>query len=305
MHKFAFLLKTYEEDFPYAKRLLASYAKYNRENIHCYIVALRESGKTLLDDLNDEIKKNISFIAEEEWEELLTNESINGIRAGYINQEIIKLSFWEKGLCENYLCLDSDGIFIRDFYISDFMYDKDIPYSVLFEDNELKSDPYYYYCYWIKREEFLKKIQKELEFTDKKLLTCHGFQIFNRRVLEDFKAKYMQSRGYTYIDLMQISPYEFSWYNIWLQKSDVLPIHPCEQLFLYFHMKHQLYLSWILGRSMEDLKRSYVGIVINSSWTRGRNLSYFDKQEHLRCGKWGIAQAIKSIRTVSEEKKER
>lgn len=303
MRKFAFLLKTYEQDFPYAKRLLTSFGKYNRENIHCYVVAPEESGRAFFDVLAEEIKKNCSFISEEEWTTQLTYETIFGLKAGYINQEIIKLSFWEKGLCENYLCLDSDGVFIRDFYVSDFMYDADTPYSVLFEDNELKSDPYYYYSYWVKREGFLKRIQKELQFTDKKLLTCHGFQIFNRKVLEDFKTKYMESREYNYIDLMRISPYEFSWYNIWLQKSNVLPIHPCEQLFLYFHMKHQLYLSWILGRGMEDLKRSYVGIVINSNWTQGKDLSYFDKQERFRCGKWGIRQVIKMIKGSNGEER--
>lgn len=305
MYNFTFMLKTYEKDFPYAERLLASFAKHNRDGIHCYVVAPRESGKVLFDALSDEIKKNVSFIAEEEWGELLTDESINGIRAGYINQEIIKLSFWEKGLCENYCCLDSDGVFIRDFYLSDFMFDEKTPYTVLIEDNELKSDPFYYQCYWIKREEYLRKIQQELGLTAKKLLTCHGFQNFNCRVLTDLKSEFMEPKRYSYIDLMRIAPYEFSWYNLWLQKCNAIAIHPCEPMFLYFHMKHQLYLSWILGRRMEDLKRSYVGIVINSNWAQGKLMSYFDKRERFQCGKWGIIRALKSIRLADGDRKEK
>lgn len=303
MYNFAFLLKTYDKDFPYAERLLTSLARHNRENIHCFVVAPGQSGEIFFNTLKEEVKKNATFIEEEGWGEALTQENILGLKAGYINQEIIKLSFWEKGLCENYLCLDSDGIFIRDFYVRDFMYDEHIPYSVLIEDNELKSDPYYYYSYWIKRAEYLQRIQEELGVTNKRLLTCHGFQIFNTKVLEDFKTGYMKVREYNYIDLMRISPYEFSWYNIWLQKCDILPIHPCEPLFLYFHMKHQLYLSWILGRNMDDLKRSYVGIVINSNWSRGKDLSYDGRCGRFRCGKWGIEQAMKALKPMDGERK--
>lgn len=303
MRKFAFLLKTYEKDFSYVKRLLISFAKHNRDNIHCYVVTSIEQGKRLFDALNDEIKKNCSFIAEEEWGEWLTNESVNGIQAGYINQEIIKLAFWEKRLCENYFCIDSDSVFIRDFYFSDFMYDEETPYTVLIEDKELKADPYYYQAYWVQREEYLKKIQQELGFINKKLMTCHGFQTFNCSVLADLKTKYMEPNGYSYIDLMRIAPYEFSWYNLWLQKSNVIALHPCEPLFLVFHTRYQLYLSWILGKSLDDLKRSYVGIVINSNWTQGKDLSYFDKQERFRCEKWGIRQVIKMIKGSNGEER--
>ena len=40
-----------------------------------------------------------------------------GLSAGYINQEIVKLCFWETGLADNYLCLDSDAEFVRDFHV--------------------------------------------------------------------------------------------------------------------------------------------------------------------------------------------
>lgn len=303
MHQFSFLLKTYEKDFLYAERLLVSFAKYNRDSIPCYVVAPRDSEKVLFATLNEEVRKHVFFIAEEEWGELLTDESVNGILPGYLNQEIIKLSFWEKGLCENYFCLDSDGVFIRDFYLKDFMYDEETPYTVLFEDNELKSDPHYYQAYWVKREEYLRKIQQEFGLTDKKLLTCHGFQTFNCRVLADLKSEFMKPKGYRYIDLIQIAPYEFSWYNLWLQKCNVMAIHPCEPMFLVFHMKHHLYLSRLLGRRMDDLKRSYVGIVINSNWAKGRILSYDDTYECRQAAKWGVIQAVRAIRSSGKDRK--
>ena len=89
--------------------------------------------------------KNVTLHSDESiTKELVNDYSIRGIRPGYINQEIIKLSFWKKRLCKNYFCMDSDGVFIRNFYISDFMYDKNTPFTVLVEDNELKVDPEYF-----------------------------------------------------------------------------------------------------------------------------------------------------------------
>ncbi len=43
------------------------------------------------------------------------SEPVAGIRPGYINQEIVKLAFWELGLTENYFCVDSDAVFVRPF----------------------------------------------------------------------------------------------------------------------------------------------------------------------------------------------
>lgn len=273
MDKFAFLLKTYEKDFIYARRLLESFEKYNRENIHCYIVLPREMQESLMNSLNEKTQRNIFVLAEEEFGGLV-DEDIHGIRPGYINQEIIKLSFWEKGLCENYCCLDSDAEFIRDFYIHDFMYDDKVPYSVLTEDKDLKADSTYYNAFWIEREKSLLKIQKELGLESSKLLTCHGFQAFSTIVLRDFKEKFMDVKGYSYMDLMKISPYEFTWYNLWLQKSKVIEIHPCEPFFKTFHMKRHLLWSKMYGMKLEDLKRSYVGIIINSNYTQGTDLRY-------------------------------
>lgn len=278
MYNFAFLLKTYERDFLYARRLLNSFEKYNRDKIHCYVVVPEESEKKLIDSLDETTKKNLSFIIEEEFDGLV-KESINGINEGYINQEIIKLSFWEKGLCKNYCCLDSDAEFIRDFYIDDFMYDDDIPYTVLIEDKDLKADPYYYHSFWKDREKALQKIQQELEYKPRKLLTCHGFQNFSSVVLNDFKNNFMEIKGFSYVDIMKISPYEFTWYNIWLQKSKVIEIYPCEPIFKTFHMKHQLSNSWASGVTIDDIARSYVGIVINSNYLDGKMIQYMDSFE--------------------------
>lgn len=162
------------------------------------------------------------------------------------------------------MCLDADGWFLRDFYIDEFMYDDETPYTALIEDNDLKANPNYYNSFWIEREKYIKVIQEKLEYNTKHLLTCHGFQVFNVNVLQEMKRQYMIPNKLTYLDFMKISPYEFSWYNIWLQKSATIPIHICEPWFKYYHMAYQQFAEVITNVDEESLGRAYVDVTICS-----------------------------------------
>ena len=275
-HKLVFMLKTYSNDVLYAQRLISSYQKHNANLIPMFIV-VPEVDVELFEKFKD---KNIQIIAEESVTDFLVkDDSVRGIRPGYINQEIIKLAFWELGLCENYLCLDSDAEFIRDFYFSDFMYDENTPFSILVEDNELAVDPEYYNEHWIGRSKLLEVIKKELELEDPRTLTCHNMTIFSAKVLKAFKEKYLLPRGYTYIDLLKKSPYEFSWYNFWLQKDITIPIVFREPLFKMFHTKNQ-HLEYIRKKiTIKDIARGYLGVVVNSNYSRGFGVVGYDQEK--------------------------
>ena len=66
----------------------------------------------------------------------------------YIHQEIIKLAFDEISIGPNYMRRGSDGVFIRDFSIRDFMFESETPFTVVFEDNELRTDLDYFNTHW-------------------------------------------------------------------------------------------------------------------------------------------------------------
>jgi hypothetical protein len=273
MNKFGILLKTFAGDIEYAQRFVASYNKYNVDNIPLYIVAPRDDIGLFI----PLVSKNIELIDEESVTDSLVTEAVGGIRPGYVNQEIIKLAFWETERCENYLCADSDGEFIRDFHVSDFMYDDDTPYSVLVEDNELMVEPEYYAIHWQGRLEWIRRIQSLIGMdSDRRVLTCHGFAVLSSRVLRSLKTKYMDQKSQTYLDLIRASPYEFSWYNMWLQHDRTIEIHAREHLFKYFHHKNQHLEYRIKGVTLADLARGYVGVVINSNYSRGFGLMSFD-----------------------------
>lgn len=276
LHKLVFMLKTYIDDFVFAKQLIATFNLYNKDMIPLYIILPSKSKNMFVNFIEENLNDNIFILKEEEICPYLVNERINGIKPGYINQEIIKLSFWEMHLCENYFCLDSDAIFIRDFYIKDFMYDSDTPYTVLFEDNDLKTDPFYYEKFWIEREKSIRKIQMYMGLENKKLMTCHGFQVFSSKVLKEMKNSFMLDLGLNYEDLMKISPYEFSWYNLYLQREKTIPIQPCGEIMKCFHMRHQCTIAHFQNIKIEDLARAYVGIVINSNYLKGELISWGD-----------------------------
>ena len=278
-HKLVFMLKSFSNDFLYAQRLIASYRQYNVDGIPMFIV-VPESDLELFSIFRD---IDIEVLAEESVTDCLVNDdSVFGIRPGYINQEIIKLAFWELDLCENYFCIVSDAEFIRDFYFSDFMFNENTPFSVLVEDNELAVDPEYYKDHWEGRSKLIDIIKDELGVEDRRSLTCHGMTIFSKKVLKSFKEKYLLPRGYTYVDALKISPYEFSWYNFWLQKDKTIPIEFREPLLKVFHNKNQ-HLEYLRKKiTLKDISRGYLGVIINSNYSRDFGLVGYDTEEPYR-----------------------
>jgi hypothetical protein len=196
------------------------------------------------------------------------DEPVAGVRPGYINQEIIKLAFWELGLAANYLPVDSDAVFLRPFGVSDFMHSIDVPYTVLLEDRDLQVDPEYFTTHWQGREKVLRHIQAEVGLEDSRLLTCHGHQVLSSTVLRSLRDDFLQPRGWSYARMLAEGPYEFSWYNFWLQKSKVMPIELREPYFKVIHSAKQHTDMLIEGVTLEDVARGYLGIIINSNFAK-------------------------------------
>jgi hypothetical protein len=262
MHDFAMLLKSYGADSELADRLLKSFNTFNSERINLYIV-VPESDVNRFERWSSE---TIEVLPESLLAQHLVDSEVHGIRPGYINQEIIKLSFWELGLAHAYFCIDSDAEFIRPFTVSDFMFDERTPFSVLVEDKDLKAEPGYFAQHWQGRERSIRRIQDLVGLQDPRLLTCHGHQVFSSKVLCSLREDFMASRGWSYRDLLEESPYEFSWYNMWLQKSQMIDIRACEPLVKTFHNENQFLASRLENQTSADLARSYVAVVVNSNF---------------------------------------
>ena len=262
------LLKSFADDFDYTRRLIASFRKFNADGVHLYCV-VPAADLTRFAVLGG---PDLTVLSESELGQYLVDRPVHGMRAGYINQEIIKLAFWELELTENYFCVDSDAEFIRPFYRSDFMVDENTPYTVLVEDNELKVEPRYYREYWQQRELELRHIQELVGLDTQVVRTCHGHQIFSAKVLRSFKTEFLEPQSWSYADALEASPYEFTWYNMWLQKSQAIEIHQREPLVKVFHNESQ-HLEYVMrGITTADIARGYVALVINSNYSRDLGL---------------------------------
>lgn len=268
MNEIALLVKSYSDDFEYAKRLLDSIREHNIESIPTFLV-VPELDVPLFRPLE---ATGITLLSEELLAEHLVHQETAGFRPGYINQEIIKLAFWQLGLADNYFCVDSDAIFICDFTRADFMAEPGVPFTFLTEDRELQVEPSYYQETWVNRQKSLEKIKDAVGYQGRWMLTVHGHAVFSSKVLASFKHDFLEPRGWDYRDALALSPYEPTWYNTWLLHSQSIKVIAREPIVKTFHNSIQ-HLNYVLqGIGEQDLARGYIAVVVNSNYSRGDGL---------------------------------
>jgi len=264
MRNFVIMVKSYAPDFHYARNLVRSFSTYCTDDTELMLVVPAVDIPLFAELAGG----NVTAVSEEPLAHYFTTEVTAGLRPGYINQEIVKLAFWELDLAENYLCLDSEAEFIRPFGTGDFMFSDHIPYSVLTQDLELEVDPIYFHQYGVDRRASLEHIAAELGLDQRVILTCHGQTVFSAAVLRSWKSDFLEPRGWSYLDALRCEPYEFTWYNLWLQKSGVIPVHAREPWIKIFHHEGQHIDYLAKGLTQSDLARGYLGVLVNSSFDR-------------------------------------
>ena len=264
MKNFVVFCKTYSGDLDRVSLMIASFNKYNIDKLPL-ILSVPERELEMFKHFES---KTIQIVTDESYAgKYFTQECLSGLPVGYCNQEICKLAFWESKIAKNYLCLDSDSLFIRDFHESDFMADHDTPYMVLVMDKDLAIEKHYH-DYWLGRQEFIKKIYHAVDLNDSRYRTCHNAQVLNSVVLESLKRDFMQKHKYNYADLIAIAPFEFTWYNAWFQKCGLIREIAVEPFFKMFHMRVEYTMSRLRGLTLDDYAYSYVGIVLNGNWDK-------------------------------------
>jgi hypothetical protein len=265
MNELALLIKSYQDDFAYAERLIRSVNTHNADSLPAYVVVPEKD----IQQFNIFASNTIHILSEDLFASHLVHQETAGFRPGYINQEIIKLAFWELDLCDNYFCVDSDAEFIRDFFRADFMAQPGIPFTFLTEDRELVVEPDYYQSTWVNRMKSLEKIREAIGYPGPWLFTVHGHAVFSAKVLQSFVTDFLEPRGWDYKDALAISPYEPTWYNTWLLHTRVIEIFPREPLVKTFHNSQQHLEYQLRGIRKEDAARGFLAVVVNSNYSRG------------------------------------
>lgn len=259
MENFVFLLKTYKADLIAANRLLSSFIEYNYDKIKIYVVAENNIKKKLIQH------NTILFIDELLFDQKFFSKPEKNLNQGYLNQQIIKLSFWELGLSKSYFCIDSDAYFTKTFFLKDF-HKNSKPIAFYSNENELVLDNKYYNFYLKNLIRYREIIKKDLDLKElNNPLNCHGNSTISEEVMRSFKKQILENQNLTYGDLILKAPIEFTWYFYWLQKKEIKQIK--EIPFKIFHTPQQYFYSLIYS-SLEDINRKYLGVLINSNWSK-------------------------------------
>ncbi len=264
MLNFAMYCKTYRNDLQRVWRMISSFNTHNVEKIEMFL-SVPENDISFFESFSS---TTVHLVTDESYGgQYFSKREYHGLGVGYINQEICKLSFWESRRTENYLCIDADVEFIRDFYHSDFMADTETPYTVLVMDKDLSVEKHYR-DFWKQRQSYIQRIFDFVGLDDRRLRTCHGMQVLSGMVLQSLKDDFMSVKGLSYEDLIAYSPYEFTWYNAWFQKIGIVDEIAVEPFFKTFHMRIEYVVSRLKMIRREDFSISYVGIILNSNWKK-------------------------------------
>ncbi len=255
MNNIVLYCKSYYKDVERVKILLESIKQYNIDNIPFYISVP-----------STDISLFKSILGTEDY--ILIEDELIDSTSGWVGQQIIKAQFWKLNIAKNYLCLDSDSIFIRPFTKVDFLVDDDIPYTVCHEQKELFE--------WAQKvlpfnpqESFKQDRQKVMNIFNREG-KYYDFGpspvIWNSKIWKGLEENYTKPNKLTFNNLIEYSPSDFSWYGEYLLHSKLFPIYPTQPLFKVFHYKEQYIESKNKGYTLEDLSQNYLGIILQSNW---------------------------------------
>lgn len=268
MKEIVLFCASYNKDMHRAKRMAESVNRFNIDNIPLYL-CVPEKDLSMFQEFFGDTPCN--FLTDQEI--LNKTEKIYGplpkFYPGHLLQQLIKLEFWRMGFCHNYAWLDSDSYFIRPFGTKDFFYDATTPYTIMNVPEELF--------------EFAEKYNKKVK--DNFINMAEKFKkIFNRsgenydfgypvliwscKVLKSLYEEHLLPENKTIYELLYNYPCEMQIYGEYVLYSKKIPVVPSKLLFKFFHYKEQFFESQMMGESEYSLAKDYMGIVMQSNWTK-------------------------------------
>ena len=267
----ALYCKSYRLDFLRVKRLLISLQKHNREALSVYISTPAADHDLLVDVLDYEgLKQSYEWVADEDIiaANLRAPKDVQVGMAGGLSQAIVKAEFWRLGLVQNYLCIDSDSVFIRDFGVSDFLARDGNPYTVLHQNKEL---------FQLATNLGHTKVERDLRAEAVRVQQLFGRLgpqyycapapfIWSAKVWQSLDDQYLLPKGLTLWDAVTPEYPETLLYGEALLNFQAIPIRMIEPLFRIYHYDWQYYTARRLGETEAKLKQNFLGIIYQSNW---------------------------------------
>jgi hypothetical protein len=286
--------KSYSTDLFRLVRLAESVRKFNVDRLPFYVSVPRTELPLFYDYLQG---LEVNLLADEEIIE--ANPRIDcsswARLPGNIGQQIVKSEFWRLSLADSYLCLDSDSIFIRPFFSSDYINADGTPYTVINEAQDLLSmsillgklrvvDDFH-------RE--ASRVQKLFNRNGKAYSFGPMPMVWHRLVWESLDTFYLLPKGINFMDAIQLAPLESRWYGETLLKYEAIRLMPAEPFFKVYHYAWQCQQDARRKIGKLELSSIYSGIVYQSAWERemdwpsegGNKLSWLARRLRRKLGR--------------------
>jgi hypothetical protein len=267
MLNFVLYCCTFRKDLLRTVKLAESIHKHNKNKIPFYISVPANDV-----ELFKEYLKGYEVIIFDENDIFAANPKLDTkklykIRGG-LRQQVIKSEFWRLEISKNYLVLDSDCIFIRDFDERDCIFKDDVPYSIIHEGRDLLQATERFGPKKI-RQHFLADREPIKAALGRAGVTYDfGYAPFlwSAKVWESLDQNYLTPNDMNFLDAVLLCGSEFTWYGESLINFRAIPIYPREQLFKHYHYEHQLWADQVLGYKEKILTHDYLGVVYQSNW---------------------------------------
>jgi hypothetical protein len=270
---FVLYCKSYRNDVLRVRVLAESVARFNREQLAFYVSAPKADLPLFQEKLAG---LPVTLIADEEILAANPRHSLSlmeEMRGGLL-QQVVKSEFWRLGLCKNYLMLDSDAYFIREFGLADFMVDAQTPYTVMDEAKDFLE---------FAARKGLKKIREgyyrdrqQVQALFQRTGRCFSFGpipiVCSTEVWEALATQYCEPRGQSFADLIREVECEMLWYGEAVLAYASVPLVPIQPLFKVFHYREQYEESLSLGMTEAHLAEDYLGVIRQSNWDRELDL---------------------------------
>ena len=261
--------KSYRQDFLRLKRLLISIDQYNADQIPFYISTPKADRELLITAIGNE---GYQWIADEEI--VAANPKADFQKhltmPGALSQQIIKSEFWRLKFSENYLCLDSDSIFIKDFVRSDFLTTEGFPYTVLHQNKEffqMATNRGHLRVESQLRAE-AERVQNLFSRVGPLFYCAPAPFIWSSKVWESLEREHLAPRNISIWEFIAPQYPETLIYGEALLKYRAIPLIAIEPLFRTYHYDWQYYLMRRLGETEQTLKQNYLGVIYQSAWEK-------------------------------------
>jgi FkbM family methyltransferase len=279
MHNIIIYIGTSARDLYQYTALVNSIRAYNVDNIPVYTCVNDGDIEQFRERFAD---YDITFIKDSD----VYNTPVNN---PWYKQQLIKMNFWKLGISKYVLQMDSDSFFIRNFRVSDFLINEEVPYTVMHEHKELKEFFARHNLHNSKRDDNGNtKIVQGFGETSDKIKQLFGTEnrttdydfghtplIINTKVWDVLEKEYIKPNNLTYESLLEYAGNDQQWYGETLLAFETHPIFPKENLFKVFHYP-QNFTDFFRMDKLSDLRYNYYGICLQSNWCKP-NTQEFNK----------------------------